>query len=831
MFKIAAVVAGILLASLQGAFAANEPPQDDLSYFLDNSYGRYVSENREPTLEDILYTVAKDADNWDAAIAIFAQRTGDSEETARHNADTILAAVRFREACSRERAPSACAFTPGTPLFDLLKIFGFADKSGALAISVGENITGFDDVRTAFIAEMTRHPARGVIFDALYDYTHEFHYLLPILAAGEINIQHATSLFSTSSSMFERCDPKCPELLAVIEVAWRRTGMKPGFDAQHRLLTALYVDGLARTGQTKDAYAHYQLLFADGRKNLFVPPEGVESDKSMRASYRRLALDLSACAFVRGKRRSARELLATWTKLADSAPDGEVRLSERQQAAFLREDMRPTLKTGDVYDMFLNGYLPGAPVPKRDEDEYRYPDSVSGWLSAISNGSPALEGLGAAYVRKRGYREMAAFLLSQEIAKDGYHVKDLPETMVEALGLSFVAARAKFSSKIARVRLGRASERALGGHEPAKAPIATVQPAAYFTELPLPEAMRTPPPCAQERSTATSKDESARCRSGRSEDPAIPEDVPLPVNAFQVIRYAEENGSRAIVYVSSELDPTGEVPAPGYWFQRTRVGSDVWEPPVYLGLQQYFPYIIRGTSKLPMLTDDALQLEVSIQEIDRKSISFPPVGLRWKSEAHDLYLRFPWKDLLADEDGDGMTSVMERRVGLDPKNPDTDGDGKLDGADSLPLTAFNPDAPAADREVAYAILEQMVGFDRGAIVERVRNADDDLGSYLENLPARRPNSEPAMRTIILAADPDLFAGLQLPMRVLVYDSESAKKISESRVFYPPGIQWMFSRLDGSERRIIWSAGWVGGEFSVSKSGDGYVTEILSSWIS
>ena len=47
-------------------------------------------------------------------------------------------------------------------------------------------------------------------------------------------------------------------------------------------------------------------------------------------------------------------------------------------------------------------------------------------------------------------------------------------------------------------------------------------------------------------------------------------------------------------------------------------------------------------------------------------------------------------DLVTDDDADGLTLLEEFLGGTDPNNPDTDGDGHLDGADNCPLVP-NPD--------------------------------------------------------------------------------------------------------------------------------------------
>jgi hypothetical protein len=65
------------------------------------------------------------------------------------------------------------------------------------------------------------------------------------------------------------------------------------------------------------------------------------------------------------------------------------------------------------------------------------------------------------------------------------------------------------------------------------------------------------------------------------------------------------------------------------------------------------------------------------------SLSPIPAGRRaFPGGAHTLEISV--SDTLRDTDGDGWTDVEEERLGLDPFNEDSDGDGVMDGADSTP---------------------------------------------------------------------------------------------------------------------------------------------------
>ncbi len=65
--------------------------------------------------------------------------------------------------------------------------------------------------------------------------------------------------------------------------------------------------------------------------------------------------------------------------------------------------------------------------------------------------------------------------------------------------------------------------------------------------------------------------------------------------------------------------------------------------------------------------------------------------LFWGAEAFvlteaDRSVHFKLSEQTMDSDWDGLSDLMEERLGADPANPDSDGDGVLDGLDGNPLT-------------------------------------------------------------------------------------------------------------------------------------------------
>jgi hypothetical protein len=69
------------------------------------------------------------------------------------------------------------------------------------------------------------------------------------------------------------------------------------------------------------------------------------------------------------------------------------------------------------------------------------------------------------------------------------------------------------------------------------------------------------------------------------------------------------------------MDPNGEVSAGGYWLHLSDDGGKTWQPPLYTGLAEYFPYSVPEQSDLPMFDGKHIRLEVEEALIDTASIT------------------------------------------------------------------------------------------------------------------------------------------------------------------------------------------------------------------
>lgn len=345
-------------------------------------------------------------------------------------------------------------------------------------------------------------------------------------------------------------------------------------------------------------------------------------------------------------------------------------------------------------------------------------------------------------------------------------------------------------------------------------------PRPYWSEHPLPKAMRTPHPDAK--------------------SPSDPEMFVAPPNSpvakpswagqlpnGELIRF-EQQGQRVVaVTVSQSLDPTGELSAGGYWVSLSDDGGKHFYAPFYTGLRMFEPYVVPAQSRLPMFAGDHLQLEVAVRQLDDAHIMLPPIRLPMKAQRDDLYLDISLADLQRDTDNDGLTDIAEWAMLLDPKRADTDGDGIPDGHDPLPQVAASHTAdPHASALVA--VLTNMFDTSLGAIVTTSATGPDPAQAYA--LTSNTDNYNIA-RAIFIQAPAAYFSGVALHGRMIVLDAQRAAALQKARgQLFVMSIPIFEVRHDGKQALVVWSSGWVGGTYLLTKQGDKWKAEAIRSWI-
>lgn len=298
-------------------------------------------------------------------------------------------------------------------------------------------------------------------------------------------------------------------------------------------------------------------------------------------------------------------------------------------------------------------------------------------------------------------------------------------------------------------------------------------------------------------------------------------------DGFWPVRIEVQNKQAVAISLSQNFDQTGEVSAGGYWIHVSSDAGKTWQRPLYTGLAQFFPYNIVAKSNMALIAGDALNIEVEVQELDVASITYPPVGLVTKRRQKGLFIQLPLSALTRDKDSDGIPDIEERRLLLDPNNPDTDGDGLSDGRDSMPNVARSTTAQEQDAVMA-AVLEKIFGEAFGAIIMKPDASDGPMAT-LSGLTSGEPVSRD--RPIFVEGDPKAFGGFRPQKMMLVYSSEDLKRIA-SMVPDFHAIELVPFAMNRARDKgfIVWSAGWTGGTYRFTKVPTGWEFEQISGWI-
>jgi len=253
--------------------------------------------------------------------------------------------------------------------------------------------------------------------------------------------------------------------------------------------------------------------------------------------------------------------------------------------------------------------------------------------------------------------------------------------LVAALGRPDVA-REHLSWPLERCRSAKKEERPADEKERAECE----QILAFVATLPEAEAPSTVDPELRrrlaEKPLASSYQEVPAPKGERRAGP--PFDIP---GACGPVLFTALEGERGLAALAcGDLDPKGELSMGGVVLYLSDDGGKRWDGPFHTGFALGFPYYVRRDTAAPVFAGDVIQLPVDHREIDPDSITFPPVSLRAKRTARDRLVRIPLSILRRDQDGDGLTDLVEERLATDWTKADTDGDGTPDGVDDAPLT-------------------------------------------------------------------------------------------------------------------------------------------------
>ena len=772
---------------------------EDLATFIDKSAAQYDLASKAD-FESVLYEIAKRHPAPEVAIAEFAKRLGTSIHVANGYAAALVESVAAKMTCFEHR--QGCTFAAGDPSHTLIVRAGTLDSSGRLLAAVAKNLlnTGIDGGASgaAFVSFVAAHPGAEVVFRELLDWSEDPVYLAGLLATSARLDDPATLAEIAAASADDK-----PEALGWIDAMLEGVERDPtrvGSPVARATIAQAAILRKLKRGLDADALEHYDGLPRDIRV-LLPQPRGActktarHCERRARSAYR-FVDDMSAALAAAGRRQEALALLHR--RLVDLGPRSSA--DKRRHDAIL-DALLSTRRRDDLFDFYLRGYLRGRPPRNHDDDFHGF--DGAGWLFTINGSSPAVQRLAAARLRAAGYADIAASLGEARELGEQLEQRDAFDALASTLP-SRVRERRIYWEQRARAAPVTASSK------PAATPLTVSRRELprWWVERPLPTGIE---PWSE------------------SDVAEKPDDRQLPVDAEMVLRFERVGAECALVYESSDYDLPGEIPALGLWFAQTVGGK--WGRPVYLGLQQHYPYVVTHGSRLSLLDGTTLRLEVQVREIDSGTVSFPPIGLRLARSAAGIYLEMDLGRLQMDSDGDGLPDIEEQRIGLDFSNPDSDGDSLTDGVDPLPLTSFSSRGFALSG-LARAILSQVTNHDAQVIVVPVRAGNRPLELFeAVGAPRRHAVHTPAGAEFLIA-DSALFSSVVTSKRLMIYSDADISELRRGAApFYLPRIGPIFSSLDGRRHYVSWSARWTGGAFIVTCDASGTCdVEVLSSWI-
>lgn len=296
---------------------------------------------------------------------------------------------------------------------------------------------------------------------------------------------------------------------------------------------------------------------------------------------------------------------------------------------------------------------------------------------------------------------------------------------------------------------------------------------------------------------------------------------PLPDGYFPV-RLERTGQQLTAISISQNLDPTGEITGGGYWVHLSDDGGRHWQAPLYTGLAQAFPYVVTGSSRMPLRDGDVLNLEVEVALIDTASITYPPIGTRTRKKQKDLYVRLPLAELRRDGDGDGIPDVVAQHLLLD--RPRTEGGTPFRVGSEARGTCRAQ--PSAEQLAVQAVIRTIFEAPSGAHVTPIDNPPGNLMGAIGS-----PAPVSIERPILLEGNPADFACLHTDRLMIVYGAKDIEALQrrtpDFRTVALPRIVYNRAHDRGY---VAWSAGWTGGTYRMRFVKGEWVFEAISSWI-
>ena len=149
---------------------------------------------------------------------------------------------------------------------------------------------------------------------------------------------------------------------------------------------------------------------------------------------------------------------------------------------------------------------------------------------------------------------------------------------------------------------------------------------------------------------------------------------------MSIIKEEKHNKNWAIIYTDSKYDDF-IYGGSGYWIALSRDNGKNWNQ-YYTNLTENYNYFFKRNSSIPLWKDSTtIQIEAVIKRNRSEFIHPMPV---FKTIQDSIAVQLDLSKIIIDSDKDGLIDIVEDRMLLNPKNPDTDGDGISDNEDKNP---------------------------------------------------------------------------------------------------------------------------------------------------
>lgn len=153
------------------------------------------------------------------------------------------------------------------------------------------------------------------------------------------------------------------------------------------------------------------------------------------------------------------------------------------------------------------------------------------------------------------------------------------------------------------------------------------------------------------------------------------------VPKMSIIRQEKRDANWAILFTDAKYDDF-IYGGWGYWVALSTDNGKTWKK-YYTGLSENFYYFFKRNSGIPLWKDsNTLQIEAVIVRQTKEVIH--PLPAEFELIQDSIAVLLDITAISKDSDNDGLTDVAEEKLLLDPRNPDTDGDGKMDSNDRNP---------------------------------------------------------------------------------------------------------------------------------------------------